>query len=164
MRRIAGTSAHSRQRRAPTGAYVGVHQSTIEEPHPAQLGELGHVGVEHEVPRVLEVDLDDPALALAQHDGVGVLEPVGRPGGVVAEELAVQVKRVHEVELGDVHEVDPHGARTADADRMARVVERPAVDGVELVRAVAVRVVAVHHHDELLRRRARGLGSMISAP
>ena len=60
------------------------------------------------VPGVVEVDLDDPALALALHDRVRVLEVVGRAGRVVAEELAVQVERVDEVELGQVREVDAH--------------------------------------------------------
>ncbi len=77
------------------------------------------------------------------------------PGGVVAEELAVQVERVQEVELGQVREVDAHRPLPADADRVARVVERLAVDGVEVVLAVAVGVEAVHHHHELLRRRTR---------
>jgi hypothetical protein len=67
------------------------------------------VRVEHEAAGVGEVDLDDPALALAQHHGVGVLEPVARAGGVVAEEVAVEVERVDQVELGQVGDVDPDG-------------------------------------------------------
>ena len=46
-------------------------------------------------------------------------------------------------------------SRAFDPDRVPRVVERAPVDRVEVVLAVAVGVEAVHHHDELLRRRAR---------
>ena len=67
----------------------------------------------------------------------------------------MQVERVDEVELGQVGEVDPDGLRALDRDRVLRVVEGLAVDGVEVVLAVAVGVEAVHHHDELLRRRPR---------
>ena len=61
---------------------------------------------------VREVDLDDPALALALHDRVRVLEQVARAGRVVAEEVAVQVERVDQVELGQVREVDAHASAT----------------------------------------------------
>ena len=146
--------------------YVGVHQSaTSKKPIQPSSVNSDTWAWNMKCPVFLKSISTMPALALAQHDGVGVLERPPVPGRVVAEELAVQVERVDEVELGDVHEVDPHGARPADADRMARVVEGPSVHGVELVRTVTVRVVAVHHHDELLGRRARGRsGSMISAP
>ncbi len=107
------------------------------------------------MPGVGEVDLDDPALALAEHDRVRVLEVVARAGRVVAEEVAVQVERVDQVELGEVREVDPHRLRPADADRVLGEVEREPVDRVEVVLAVAVGVEAVHHHDELLRGLAR---------
>jgi hypothetical protein len=109
--------------------------------------------VKHELPGVGEVDLEDAALALAEHDGVRVLELLGRAGAVKPEELAVQVQRVDEVELRQVGEVDTHGLRAADPDRILRVVEREPVDGVEVVVPVTVGVVAVHDHDELLGRR-----------
>ena len=72
-------------------------------------------------------------------------------GRVVAEEVRVQVERVDQVELGQVDEVEAHELRSLDSDRIARVVERAPVDRVEVVAAVAVGVVAVHHHHELLR-------------
>jgi hypothetical protein len=102
----------------------------------------GLVRVEHELAGVRELDLDDPALALAEHHGVRVFEPVTRAGRVVAEEVAVQVERVDQVELGQVGDVDADELARADRDRVLRVVEGEPVDGVEVVLAVAVRVVA----------------------
>ena len=67
----------------------------------------------------------------------------------------MEVERVDQVELGQVRDVDAHRLRAADLDRVAGVVERRAVDCVEVVLAVAVRVEGVHDHDELLRGRAR---------
>src|SRR5512134_286345 len=158
--RTIGTSTHRRRRRdslrrglcsaaecASTAALVG----DLEEAHPAELRELGLVRVEHEVAGVGEVDLDDPALALAEHDRVRVLELVARAGRVIAEEVPVEVEGVDQVELGQVGQVDAHGLRAPDLDRIARVVERRAVDRVEVVLAVAVGVEGVHHHHQLLR-------------
>ncbi len=55
-----------------SGARHG-HQLDLEETLPAELGELGLVGVEHELPGMGEAPLEDPALALAQHHRVGEL-------------------------------------------------------------------------------------------
>ena len=55
--------------------------------------------------------------------------------------------RFDEVEADELGALDPN--------RIARVVERAAVDRVEVVRPVGVGVVAVHHHHELLRGSAR---------
>src|SRR5919109_774119 len=153
--RTSGTNAHRRQLRSRRSAAASRSVLHLEEPHPAELRELGLVRVEHEDPGVREVDLDDPALSLRLDDGVGVLELVARPGRVVAEEVAVEVEGIDEVELRQVREVDPDRLLPADADRVLGVVERLAVDGVEVVLAVGVGVVAVHDHDELLRRLAR---------
>src|SRR5919109_1000396 len=153
--RTSGTNAQRRQLRSRRSAAASRSILHLEEPHPAELGELGLVRVEHEDPGIREVDLDDPALSLRLDDGVGVLELVARPGRVVTEEVAVEVEGVDEVELRQVREVDPNRLLPADADRVLRVVERLPVDGVEVVLAVGVGVVAVHHHDELLRRPAR---------
>ena len=56
---------------------------------------------------------------------------------------------------GQVGEVDPDELALLHPDRVLRVVEGAPVDGVEVVLAVAVRVVAVHDHHELARRRPR---------
>ena len=80
---------------------------------------------------------------------------VARAGRLVAEEVRVEVERVDQVELGQVREVDAHELAPPHPDRVARVVERAAVDRVEVVLAVAVGVVAVHHHHELARGLAR---------
>ena len=68
------------------------------------------------------------------------------------------MERVDQVELGEVREVDPHELAAPHPDRIARVVERPPVDRVEVVLAVTVRVVAVHHENELAGSLARRLG------
>src|SRR5688500_989973 len=151
-----GSSAQSRQC-APFNRAASEPDSTsvgdLEEAHPTELRELALVRVEHEDAGVVELDLHDPALALAEHHRVRVLEVVGRAGRVVAEELAVQVQGVDEVELSQVRQVDPHELALLDPDRVLRVVEGAPVDRVAVVLPVAVRLVAVHHHHELARRR-----------
>src|SRR5215207_6799451 len=78
----------------------------FEKAHPAKLGELALVGVEHELARIPEPRLDDRALALAQHQGVGGLgRRQRRAGAVGVEEHPVQVDAVDQVELGDVHHI-----------------------------------------------------------
>ena len=67
----------------------------------------------------------------------------------------MDVERVDQVELREVREVDAHELPALHADRVLRVVEGQAVDRVEVVLAVAVRVVAVHHHHQLAGGRAR---------
>src|ERR687893_997047 len=64
----------------------------VEEAHPAELGELADVGMEHEPPRRVVAELHDPALPLAEHPRVGEvrrLEPGARR--VVVEEVGVRV-------------------------------------------------------------------------
>ena len=69
--------------------------SDLEEAHPAELGELGLVRVEHELARVREAQLEDPALALALHHRVGELGRLERRAGrEVVEEVGVHVERV----------------------------------------------------------------------
>src|SRR5262245_48886392 len=88
-RAATGVEAPTGASRAGAPARPSPSVDDLEEPHPAELGELGLVGVEHEPAGVGEVDLDDPALALAEHDGVRVLEVVAGARRVVAEEIAV---------------------------------------------------------------------------
>ena len=83
--------------RATPAPSISLH---LEEALPAELGELGLVGVEHELPGVREAPLEDPALALAEHHGVGELGRLPRRARrEVVEEVAVQVERVDEVVL-----------------------------------------------------------------
>ena len=154
------TSGHERPQAPPELARgrADLHYVLhLEVAHPAELGELRLVGVEHERARVGEADLEDTALALALHDGVGVLPVVAGARRLVAEEVGVQVERVDQVELGEVGEVGADELAAPHPDRVARVVERPPVDRVEVVLAVAVRVEAVHHEHELARGLARHL-------
>ena len=128
----------------------------LEVAHPAELGELGLVGVEHEQAGVREAHLADSALALHLGDGVGELGGLkARAGREVVEEVAVQVERVDRVVLQDVDEVDPHQLAALDLHGLVVVVERNAVDRVELVALrVEVGVVAVLDHDHLIGVRA----------
>src|SRR5919109_3359129 len=126
--RSTGTSAHSRQRASALRAAIEADSirrlagpsNDLEEAHPAELGELGLVGVEHEHAGVREVDLDDAPLSLSERDGVRELEPVAGAGRVVAEEIAVQVERVDEIELGQVGEVDADRLLAPHRDRVLR--------------------------------------------
>ena len=77
-------------------------------PAPAELGELALVRVEHERARMLVGELQDRPLALRQRHHVGVLVALEVGAGAVEpEEVAVEVERVEQVELGHVHQVDP---------------------------------------------------------
>src|SRR5688500_5674359 len=71
-RSTSGTSAMS-QTRAVIGGAVAVSGVTarshgLKQPHPAQLGELALMRVEHELARIAEPRLEDRALPLTQHD------------------------------------------------------------------------------------------------
>ena len=69
----------------------------------------------------------------------------------------MQVKRVDEVVLEDVDEVEADELVALDLDRPLGVREADRVRGIELVCAVEVRVEAVHDHDELVGVLARVL-------
>src|SRR5215218_7609518 len=113
-----GTTAQTRERgekpvcrwraRSAAGAISGSGAvlTDIEDPHPAELGEFGDMGVEHVQTRliVLVRELQDAALPLRLHDRVDRAERRFQPraGVVIVEEVAVQVKGVDQVELGDV--------------------------------------------------------------
>ncbi len=108
--------------------------------------------MEHEAARRREAPLEDPALALAEHHGVGQLRRLQRrPGRDVVEEVAVEVERVDQVVLEHVDEVDPHELVALHGDRLVHVGEADRVDGVDLVGAVEVRVEPVHDHHHLVR-------------
>src|SRR5215207_8154595 len=126
----------------------------LEEAHPAELGELAHVGVEHEGAREVVAELHDPALPLAEHLRVGVLRRLElRARRVVVEEVGVRVEAVDEVELQHVDHVRPDQLPKLYLYRVLLVVEGHAVDGVDLVRGVEVGVEAVHDHDDLVGPR-----------
>src|SRR4051812_16878961 len=126
----------------------------LEEALPAELRELGLVGVEHEAAGPRKAELGDSALALALHDGVRVLRRLERRARrEVAEEVPVDVEGVQEAVLERVDEVDPHELVARDLDRPLEVGEADRVHRVDLVRAVEVRVEPVHHHHQLVRVR-----------
>ncbi len=124
----------------------------LEERLPAELGELGLMRVEHELAQVREAHLGDATLALAEHHRVRELGGLrSGPGRVPVEEVAVQVERVDEVVLEDVHQVDPDELVPRDLDRTVHVREADGVDRVDLVGPVEVGVEAVEDHDHLVR-------------
>src|SRR5215218_6351610 len=136
-----GTTAQTRERgekpvcrwraRSAAGAISGSEAvlTDIEDPHPAELGEFGDMGVEHVQPRLMVFvgELQNAALPLRLHDGVdGALRWLQAGAGlVIVEEIGVQVEGVDQVELGDI-------------------------DRIDLVAGVEGGVEGVHHHDELL--------------
>src|SRR5262245_58706489 len=125
----------------------------LEDAGPAKLGELGLVRVEHVVSGVLVAELEDATLPLHLRDDVGELGGgEAGAGGVILEEVGVQVERVDRVVLQDVDQIHAHQLAHFDLDGMLAVVvmEWDGVDGVEVVGAVEIHVEAAHHHDELL--------------
>src|SRR3954452_21169187 len=84
MSRPSSTSGTAAQiQTARLGRKTSLH--SLEEAHPAQLGEFALVGVEHELARITEPRLENRALSLAQHHGV---RPFGaRRGGSRAEHV-----------------------------------------------------------------------------
>src|SRR5215210_4886434 len=133
----------------------------LEYTHPAELGELADMGVEHERARVTVAELQDPAFPLAEDLRVGELggfdlptSGVPRARRVVVEEVGVRVEAVYEVELQHVDRVHPDQTPLLYLYGMALVVEGNGVDGVDFVGGVEVGVEAVHDHDHLV-----GLGT-----
>src|SRR4030042_917901 len=146
--RAAGRSQGPRRSASVALPMLFLH---FEDAGPAQLGELGLVSVEHEAPGVAVAELHDAALGLHLGDGVGELRGLQTgPGGVVIEEVGVDVKRVALVELQQVQEIDAHQGVLLDLDRVAIVPEGDEVHVVEVVLVVEIDVVAGHDHDHLL--------------
>src|SRR5215212_2453392 len=130
----------------------------VEEAHPAELGELADVGVEHELAGKAVAELHDPALPLPEHlriREIRRLQPRARR--VVVEEVGVRVEAVNEVELEQVGDVDPDELILFYLYGVLLIVERHAVHGVDLVGGVEVGVEAVHDHDQLVGLRSPGL-------
>src|SRR5262245_27891790 len=100
-------------RRAARSVVVSGPPSDIGAPdvkhaNPAQLREFALMRVEQIGPGIFVSELQNRPLALAQCYQIGPLEPVEvRAGAVQPVEVAVQVKGVDRVELGDVDQVDP---------------------------------------------------------
>src|SRR5918998_1567012 len=127
----------------------------VEEAHPAELGELADVGVEHEPPGEVVAELHDPALPLTEHLRVGELRRLQlRARRVIIEEVGVRVEAVYEVELEHVDHVDPDQLPLLYLYGVLLVVKGHRVHGVDLVRGVEVGVEAVHDHDQLIGLRA----------
>src|ERR671916_994264 len=124
----------------------------VEEAHPAELGELADVGVEHEPPGEVVAELHDPTLPLGEHLRVGELRGLApRARRVVVKEVGVRVKAVYEVELQHVDHVGPDQLPLLYLYGIFLVVEGHGVHGVDLVLGVEVGVEAVHYHDQLVR-------------
>src|SRR3954452_1568974 len=153
--RASGSSANSHTDTRPCSASGGaspvaagsITSGNLEEPLPAELCELRLVRVEHVAPGVGKLPLKDSPLTLAEHDRIGQLSGLAACArGVVVKQVAVQVKRVDQVELKNVDQIDPHQLLAADADWLVHVGKRDRVRRVEFVGTVEVRVKAVHHH------------------
>ncbi len=72
---------------------------------------------------------------------------------VVIEKVRVQVKRVDQVELDDVDQVDSHQFPALDRDGAAHELVTDRVHRIHLVSAVEIGIEDIHHHHEFARRR-----------
>src|SRR5215211_4707354 len=123
----------------------------VEEAHPAELGELADVGVEHEPAGEAVAELHDPALSLPKHLRIREIRGFQlRARRVVVEEVGVRVEAVYEVELEHVYHIDPDELTLAYLYGVLPVEEGHSVHGVDLVGGVEVGVEAVHDHDQLV--------------
>src|SRR5215207_7368793 len=127
----------------------------VEEAHPAELGELAYVGVEHEPPGEVVAKLHDPPLSLGEHLRVGELRGLALGAcRVVVKEVGVRVEAVYEVELQYVDHVGADQLPLFYLYGVFLVVEGDRVYTVDLVLAVEVGVKAIHDHDHLVGRFA----------
>src|SRR5881628_1041780 len=91
-------SGKTRSRRHPLVAH-------LEQPHPAQLRELGLMRVEHERAGSVVGELQDVALPLAHADRIREFGRHERGAGAVyVEEVAMDVDRVDQIEFEQVRE------------------------------------------------------------
>src|SRR5215217_4441859 len=111
----ASSTPSPRSGRSPRSTHPGPRPSRsiaplllhVEEAHPAELGELADVGVEHEPAGEAIAELHDPAFPLAEHLRIRELRGLQlRARRVVIEEVGVRVEAVDEVELQRVYHVD----------------------------------------------------------
>src|SRR5215217_7866893 len=111
----ASSTPSPRSGRSPSSTQPGPRPSRsiaplllhVEEAHPAELGELADVGVEHEPAAVAE--LHDPALSLPKHLRIREIRGFQlRARRIVVEEVGVRVEAVDEVELEHVYHIDPN--------------------------------------------------------
>src|SRR5918998_2124527 len=131
----------------------------VKEAHPAELGKLAYMGVEHEPPGEVVAELQNSPLPLGEHLRVGELRglTVGA-GRVVVKEVGVRVEAVYEVKLKHVDHVGPDQLPLSYLYGVLLVVEGHGVHGVDLVLAVEVGIEAVHDHDHLVGLFAPLLG------
>src|SRR5688572_26512888 len=125
---------------------------------PSQLSEFALMGVEHERPGVIVRELKHGPLSLAESDDIGpfVAGQVGA-GAVQSKEVAVNVERVQQIELGHIHHVRPYQLSLADPNRVLLVVKGHRIDGVDLILLIEVRIEPIHHHHQLAGCGAAGL-------
>src|SRR5215208_5715528 len=137
----ASSTPRPRSGKSPSSTHPGPRPSRpiplllhAEEAHPAELGELADVGVEHELAREGISELHDPALPLPEHLRIREIRGLElRARRVVVEEVGVRVEAVYEVELQHVDHVRPDQLPKLYLYRVLLVVEGHAVDGVDLV-------------------------------
>src|SRR5215210_4519812 len=154
----ANNTPRPRSGRSPKSIQTGPRPSRpillllyVEEAHPAELGELADVGVEHELPGEVVAELHDPSLPLGEHLRVGELRGLElRARRIVVKEVGVRMETVYEVELQHVDYVRADQLPLLYLYGVFLVVEGHRVHGVDLVLTIEVGVVAVHDHDHLI--------------
>src|SRR5215218_5442480 len=128
----SGTSPSSTQP-APRSFFIPLLLH-VEEAHPAELGELADVGVEHEPAGEAVAELHDPALSLPKHLRIREIRGFQlRARRIVVEEVGVRVEAVDEVELEHVYHIDPNELTLAYLYGILPVEEGHSVHGVNLV-------------------------------
>src|SRR5215210_9418055 len=160
----ASNTPRPRSGRRPRSTQAGPRDSRpsplllyLEKAHPAELGELADMGVEHELAGETVAELQDTPLPLSEDLRVRELRGfelstsgVPRARRIVVEEVGVGMEAVYEVELQYVDRINPDQTSFLYLYRVALVVERDGVDGVDFIGGVEVGVEAVHDHDHLL--------------
>src|ERR671916_69690 len=115
----ASNTPRPRSGRRPRSTQAGPRDSRpiplllyLEQAHPAELGELADVGMQHELAGETVAELQDPALPLPEDLRVRELggfevsvSGVPRPRRIVVEEVGVGVEAVYEIELQNVDRV-----------------------------------------------------------
>src|SRR5215207_1974367 len=106
------------------------------------------MGMEHVHARIFVAEFQNAALGLPLYDRVCEFagDKAGA-GGVVVEKIGVQMKRVDQVELEDIDQINTYLLADADLDRMVLVMERDPIDRVEVIGVVEIDIDAVHDHD-----------------
>src|SRR5215207_725340 len=130
----------------------------LEHAIPSKFSKFCDVRVEHVHAGISVTEFKNAALGLSLNDGVGEFRRrQACAGGIVVEEICMQVEGVDQVELEDVNKIDAYGFPDLDLDGVIMIMKRNPVDRVKIIRVVEVHIDAVHHHDQFAIDRRTSL-------